>query len=294
MAIRIEVVYGDYCKARWFLNAVSLTVITLIIVFAAGCATVPRIDADALEKSSLGWLWEEADRLAFGGFYKQERMILEEIISRNPNDHKAFFHMEKSRFLEAEKNKEPAQYQKVKKAFDIFFDHFVVGDDPWAYPHTEEAVWVLALSYYRQINPPDKSQKETKGFIRTVEDRLFLHYPDTRYRVEAALMIEKARRNLAWHSLFIGDFYMRTWALTSAELHFKNLLDDYPGMLDEKVMERLREIRRLKTHPTKWEHFKRWAFFEKMDAEIDSAQIAQAEREKRIILTQEQEKELNK
>ncbi|MBI5005298.1 MAG: outer membrane protein assembly factor BamD [Candidatus Lloydbacteria bacterium] len=244
-----------------------------------GCATAPPIVSEQmLDKSSLGELWKEADALGQGEFYEQERVVLNEIVSRISGHNMALFRIEKSLFLEARRDSQRETYGKVKKAFDDFYDSFSFKQDPWAYPATEEAIWILAVSYYKQINPPNRSQKEAHLFIETTEEKLFSHYPDTLYRKTAEKMLYRARRNLARHSFFIGDYYLRTWALTSAELRFKSILEDYPGFLGKQVHARLGHIERLKKHTTNLEQFQRWLLFKTFDADIDTAKKAQAER----------------
>ena len=273
---------------RIFLTLKPLYIFTAwAIVFVLGCATVPIVDESMLEKGSTALLWKEAARLGEAGFYKQERIVLDEIISRDSNNQKALFLIEKSLFQEAKKDSQREKYQKVKKAFDNFFYSFPFEYALWTHPNTEEAIWILAVSFYKQINAPDRSQKETKEFIDTLENGLFLYFPDTRHRKVAEKMLYRARLNLARHSFFIGDFYLRTWALTSAELRFKSILEEYPGFLDKQVHVRLEEVNR-KKNPTDLEKVKRFLFFER---DPDTAKEAQVERER---FKEQEEQESNK
>ena len=269
-------------RAIMFFNRFPHILLLFLLVFL-GCVTVPKMNEQILQ-GSLSELWKEADILDKAQFYENERVVLNEIISQIPNHNLAFFRIEKSLFQEAKKKSQRGIDEKVQKAFDDFLDSFSSGQDIWTYPYTEEAIWILASSYYEQISPPDRSQKETKEFIRILENKLLFHYPDTNYLKIAEEMLYRARMNLARHSFFIGDFYLRTWALTSAELRFKSILEDYPGFLDEQVYARLDQIY-LKKNPASWEKMKRFLFFE---IESDTAKEAQSER-KRIKEHEEQE-----
>ena len=268
-----------------FFNRFCLA-LPMFLFMLFGCATVPVVDERILE-GSLSELWKEADNLEKTDFYEHERIVLNEIIARVPTHNLAFFRIEKSLFQEAKKKSQREIYEKVQKAFDDFLYSFSSGQSIWAYPYTEEAVWILAASYYEQISPPDRSQKETKDFINVLENKLFFHYPDTLYRKTAEEMLYQARKNLAQHSLFVGDFYLHTHALTSAELRFKSILEEYPGFLDEQVAVRLDQIH-LKKNPTNWGKVKQFLFFER---DPDTAKEAQSERKR---IKEHEAQELNK
>lgn len=250
----------------------------LFMIFIVGCATIPTIDEQKLQ-GPLDELWAYADSVEKNGSYAQERMVLEEIISRIPNHNFAFFRIEKSWFHEAQKDSQREKYQKVEKTFGDFFDSFSVGQNPWEHPNMEEALWILARSYCEQMSPPDRGQKETKECINVIEEKLFTHYPNTLYHDIAEKLLYKARRNLARHAFFIGDFYLRTWALTSAELRFKSMLEEYSGLgLDDEIRARLEEIDRLKNNPTRLEKTKRLLFFQMTDQDLDTAKETQEKR----------------
>ena len=243
-----------------FFNRFCLA-LPMFLFMLFGCATVPVVDERILE-GSLSELWKEADNFEKTDFYENERIVLNEIIARVPTHNLAFFRIEKSLFQEAKKKSQREIYEK-------------------------EAVWILAASYYEQISPPDRSQKETKDFINVLENKLFFHYPDTLYRKTAEEMLYQARKNLAQHSLFVGDFYLHTHALTSAELRFKSILEEYPGFLDEQVAVRLDQIH-LKKNPTSLEKVKQFLFFER---DPDTAKEAQSERKR---IKEHEAQELNK
>lgn len=248
------------------------------VLLCVGCATSPKV-SDEILKNDTAALWAYSDELAKGGFYAEERVVLEEIVTRDPNNKKPLFRIEKSWFREAYKENDHKKYQKVKKSFQRFFDAFSFEQSPWEHPNTEEALWFLAWSYYKQIHPADRSQKETKDFIHTVQNRLFLHYPDTEYREAAERMLYRARRHLAKHEILIGDFYIRTWALSSAELRFKSILEDFGDLsLGLEVQEKLDYINHLKKNPTWWEKAKRLLFFQTIDKELDTVALAQKNR----------------
>lgn len=273
-------------ERRW---ALCVKIIILFVVTAflfVGCATVPKVD-DKILKNDTAALWVYADELAKSESYAQERIVLEEIAVRDPNNKKSLFRIGKSWFREACKDSEREKYQKVEKAFARFFDSFSFGQSPWGHPNTEEVLWLLAWSSYKQIHPTDRSQKETKDFIHIVQNRLFFHYPDTQYRETAEKMLHHARSRLAKHEILIGDFYIRTWALSSAELRFKSIMEDYGGLgLDLEVQEKLDYINHLKKNPTWWEKAKRLLFSQTIDKELDTAALAQ---ENRIEETQREE-----
>ena len=92
-------------------------------------------------------------------------------------------------------------------------------DAPYAY-------YLVALSYYEQINDVDRDQKITEQALIALTD-IQRRYPDTAYAADARIKIDLVNDHLAGKEMEIGRFYQRTGQWLASELRFQNVVTKY-------------------------------------------------------------------
>lgn len=92
-------------------------------------------------------------------------------------------------------------------------------DAPYAY-------YLIALSYYEQINDVTRDQKITAQ-AQDALGELVRRYPNTRYAADARLKVDLVRDHLAGKEMEIGRFYETRRQWLAATLRFRKVIDEY-------------------------------------------------------------------
>ena len=92
-------------------------------------------------------------------------------------------------------------------------------DAPYAY-------FLIALSYYEQVNDVDRDQKVTEQAL-TALNEVQRRYPDTAYASDARLKADLVNDHLAGKEMEIGRFYERTGQWLAAQIRFQNVVESY-------------------------------------------------------------------
>jgi outer membrane protein assembly factor BamD len=92
-------------------------------------------------------------------------------------------------------------------------------DAPYAY-------YLIALSYYEQIEDVTRDQSTTKQALDSLGE-LVRRYPDTRYAADARLKIDLVRDHLAGKEMEIGRFYQRRSQWLASVMRFRTVVDQY-------------------------------------------------------------------
>jgi len=92
-------------------------------------------------------------------------------------------------------------------------------DAPYAY-------YLIALSYYEQINDVERDQSTTRSALDSLGE-LVRRYPDTRYAADARLKIDLVRDHIAGHEMEIGRFYQSRGDWLASVNRFKTVVDEY-------------------------------------------------------------------
>lgn len=92
-------------------------------------------------------------------------------------------------------------------------------DAPYAY-------YLIALSYYEQINDVDRDQAVTLQALTALQD-VERRYPDSEYASDARVKIDLVNDHLAGKEMEIGRFYERTGSWLAAQIRFQNVIDKY-------------------------------------------------------------------
>ena len=108
-------------------------------------------------------------------------------------------------------------------------------DAPYAY-------YLVAVSYYEQINDVQRDQKITQQALDALTE-LVRRYPNTSYADDARLKIDLARDHLAGKEMEIGRLYQNQGQLLAAALRFRAVVDDYDTTSHvPEALERLVEV----------------------------------------------------
>jgi outer membrane protein assembly factor BamD len=111
----------------------------------------------------------------------------------------------------------------------LYEDFVVLYGDHERAPYAQLQAGVCLLE---QVNHPSRDQAltwEAIGELQTVIRR----YPKSPYSRLAQVKIDSARANLAEHDYLIGMFYLKKKAYMSAEIRYRNILQNYPAFPDK-------------------------------------------------------------
>ena len=88
------------------------------------------------------------------------------------------------------------------------------------------AYYLRALSYYEQINQPDRDQSNTIQAMTALQD-VANRFPDTPYARDARLKMDLARDHLAGREMVVGRFYQNRRLYTAAIGRFRRVVEQY-------------------------------------------------------------------
>jgi len=113
-----------------------------------------------------------------------------------------------------------ADYTKTIETAQRFLQiHPGNKDAPYAY-------YLIALSYYEQVNDVDRDQRITEQALTALND-VQRRYPGTEYAADARLKADLVNDHLAGKEMEIGRFYERTGQWLAAQIRFQNVVEDY-------------------------------------------------------------------
>lgn len=92
-------------------------------------------------------------------------------------------------------------------------------DAPYAY-------YLVALSYYEQINDVDRDQQITLQALTALQD-VQRRYPNSEYAADARVKTDLVNDHLAGKEMEIGRFYERSGSWLAAQIRFQNVVDGY-------------------------------------------------------------------
>jgi outer membrane protein assembly factor BamD len=88
------------------------------------------------------------------------------------------------------------------------------------------AYYLRALSFYEQINQPDRDQSNTVQAMTALQD-VANRFPDTPYARDARLKMDLARDHLAGREMVVGRFYQNRRLYTAAIGRFRRVVEEY-------------------------------------------------------------------
>jgi len=114
-------------------------------------------------------------------------------------------------------------------------ENYIEAADAYAqfeqmHPNNEAVPYVIyqqGMSYFKQIPSYDRDQSATVKAIQTFS-RLRQTFPDSQFSPMAEARLAEAKKNLAAHEFYIGEFYFRNGQYEAALGRFVSLLKSYP------------------------------------------------------------------
>ncbi|MDH5797177.1 MAG: outer membrane protein assembly factor BamD [Paracoccaceae bacterium] len=111
-------------------------------------------------------------------------------------------------------------YENSRAAAQRYLDIFPADEDA-AYAH-----YLLALSYYDQIDDVGRDQGLTKKALQSLREVIDL-YPNTDYAKSAKLKFELAFDHLAAKEMEVGRYYLKRGHYTAAINRFRIVVEDF-------------------------------------------------------------------
>ena len=97
------------------------------------------------------------------------------------------------------------------------------------YPSTEDAdyaMYIIGLSYFRQIRDVTQDQKESRQTVQTMQE-LVTRWPDSEYVEDAKAKIRFANDQLAGKEMQIGRYYLERREYLAAIKRFRSVVENY-------------------------------------------------------------------
>ncbi|WP_265587115.1 outer membrane protein assembly factor BamD [Sphingomicrobium arenosum] len=88
------------------------------------------------------------------------------------------------------------------------------------------AHYLIAMSYYRQIEDISRDQKITSQ-ARASFGELIRRYPNSRYAADARIKVDLVNDQLAGKEMEVGRFYQDNRRWLAASVRFRKVIDDY-------------------------------------------------------------------
>ena len=126
----------------------------------------------------------------------------------------------RSVIMQAFSHHEAKNYEDSRASAQRFIDFYPTDEDA-AY-----AQYLLALSYYDQIDEVGRDQKLTFEALQALRE-VIERYPESQYSRSAKLKFELAFDHLASKEMEVGRFYLRRDHYTSAINRFRVVVEDF-------------------------------------------------------------------
>ena len=187
----------------------------LLVAMLAGCASGPR------ERALDTYTAEE--------IFKKGELELE--TSRSPEDALVYFQeverlypytefAKRALIMQAFTHHKAKDYPEARDAAQRFLD-FYPGDEDAPY-----ALYLIALSYYDQIDDVGRDQGVTFQALRGMRD-VIETYPDSEYARSAILKFDLAFDQLAAKEMEVGRYYLKRGHFAAAINRFRVVVADF-------------------------------------------------------------------
>ncbi|MGK6318145.1 outer membrane protein assembly factor BamD [Sphingomonas sp. DT-204] len=198
-------------------RAAALALVSLSVLAAAGCARrgggsgdLPYVARD------VGTLYSAGKARLDRGDYKLAAALFDEVERQHPYSIWA----RRAQLMGAFSYYLARDYtQAIQSAQRFLSVHPGNRDAPYAY-------YLIALSYYEQINDVTRDQKISQQALDAMGE-LTRRYPNTRYAADARLKIDLVRDHLAGKEMEIGRFYERRGQWLAASMRFRAVIDQF-------------------------------------------------------------------
>jgi outer membrane protein assembly factor BamD len=183
----------------------------------AGCATRGSNRADTpYVARDVGTLYTAAKGRLDDHRYKEAAALFDEVERQHPYSVWA----RRAQLMGAFSYYLDRDYTKAIQSAQRFLSvHPGNRDAPYAY-------YLVALSYYEQINDVTRDQKISQQALDSLGE-LSRRYPNTRYAADARLKVDLVRDHLAGKEMEIGRFYEDRRQWLAASMRFRAVIDQY-------------------------------------------------------------------
>ncbi|MBC7196440.1 MAG: outer membrane protein assembly factor BamD [Deferribacterales bacterium] len=183
--------------------------LTILLLIGCGKKPEPKKSADVWLKEGLTYFEK--------GKYKKAAEAFEQSILEADNPEIAaqaqLFLADSYFFLN--------QFDEAIPSYEEYLD--IYPDNEYA----KQALYRLALCYYKQIDTIDRDQTNTIKALETFQ-KLKSKFPEYAKSVETDAKIKELREMLAEREYYVAKFYLRTKKFRAAEMRFKTVLEKYP------------------------------------------------------------------
>jgi len=94
------------------------------------------------------------------------------------------------------------------------------------HPNVDYAKYMLAMSHYRQISPPEKDQQQTRAAMEGFK-KLLREHPGSAYAGDGSRRLQRLYNDMASHELNVGKFYYKRGRYVAAANRFQVVLEKY-------------------------------------------------------------------
>ena len=201
--------------ARTFWRSAALSLAAISSLAVAGCANRQRSDTPYVARD-VGTLYTAAKDRLDRGRYKQAAALFGEVERQHPYSIWA----RRAQLMGAFSFYMAREYaDAISSAQRFLAVHPGNRDAPYAY-------YLIAMSYYEQIQDVSRDQKITEQARDTLSE-LVRRYPDTRYAADARLKLDLVSDHLAGKEMEIGRYYERRGIWLGASMRFRRVVDEY-------------------------------------------------------------------
>ena len=197
-------------------RSLILLVAAAAVVPLAGCATRGKKSDTAYVARDVSSLYTAAKRTMDGGDYEQAAKLFDEVERQHPYSVWARRAQLMSAFSYYMAQKYPDAVSSAQRFLTI---HPGNKDAPYAN-------YVIAMSYYQQIEDVTRDQKITQQASDAFNE-LIRRYPQSRYASDARLKLDLINDHLAGKEMEVGRFYQRSGHWLAAATRFREVIDKY-------------------------------------------------------------------
>jgi len=97
-------------------------------------------------------------------------------------------------------------------------------------------IYRIGLCHFNRLDTIDRDQTPAKSAIEAFT-RLRRQFPDSEYAAKAEAHIDRCRRSLAAHHLYVGKFYFKSEHFQAARDRFRQVISQYPDVGDVQTAE---------------------------------------------------------
>jgi len=206
--------------ARSPLKIALFAAVAAVLPLTAGCST---LGIGGKKGADTGYVARDAESLYSAAKQRLDRgdvavaaALFDEVERQNPYSPWA----RRAQLMSAFSYYLAKDYNKAIESAQRFLQiHPGNKDAPYAY-------YLVALSYYEQINDVDRDQQITLQALTALQD-VQRRYPDSEYAADARVKIDLVNDHLAGKEMEIGRFYERSGSWLAAQIRFQNVVDNY-------------------------------------------------------------------